>query len=518
MCGFIGILTRSPQLTEQFNQGLAAVRDRGITTGRTCTAGECYGYSRLPTDDVTNAGLNSIDCRKPMLLYNGLITNVEYLVDAYKLPLAVKRADSLCLREGLAQYGPAFVEQARGMFAFADCTAHSITLVRDTVGIKPLYYTHSRGLFAFASEHKALVHIGQPIHEVQPGQIITFSKRSGRLKKQRFAYRSYCHYRADDLEACLREAVVQPTERYMKDSNKPVALLLSGGLDSSVTARLLTASLPAAYRQRLMAFCVGEPEAPDTEAAQKLAGELGLQLVQVRPFSDSESLQRLPEIVYKAESPHARVIKVALLYEALAIRIKEHGIDIAIGGEGADELFHGYHRFIDGLTYAQSDRLFRRFFGGVFPSTLLQRLDRIMARHQLEGRVPYLDQELVELAHTIPAERKVRYHAAGHTSKLPLRTVARHIGLPAYIHSRPKEKMTSGATGRQNNTATDGYLEQPASALVGLPFQELVSLLYRLQFGKGLAVGAAPTTEEQLMEQVEHYRRQNMKTAERSYA
>lgn len=510
MCGFVGIVSLLTGMQKAFNDGVMAIQARGVTTDvLTCDA-EQYGYARLPTDDVGNTSLGHISAGAERLLFNGLITNVDDLVEMFNLGDDMRRSDTRCLQAGLSTHGIEFLKHVRGMFAAAFITGERIMLIRDTVGIKPLYYVYEEGVFAFASELKALRPLHMAVHEVLPGRVIVYEKAEQTLNEQRFRYRSYRQYDMSKLESCLRESIVGPTKRYLQHSKKPVALLLSGGVDSSINAALLMSDLPPEDRKRVIAFCIGEDDTPDVRAAKLLASELQLPLIQVYPYSPEVAIQLLPAIVYKAESPYARVIKAALLYDALAAAIKMQGIDVVVGGEGADELFFGYHRFIDGLTHNQSKDLFSIFFERIFHYTLLQRYDRIMARRQIEGRVPYLDQELIELAAAIPAEAKIHHLQSGHISKIPLRDIAKRVGLPPYIYDRGKEKMTAGATGRENSTSREGYLEREAVTMTGRSFQELVELYYQQQFGAMLVTNGDHYTEEQVMEQAARYKAENL--------
>jgi asparagine synthase (glutamine-hydrolysing) len=510
MCGFIGIIASSTDIRKSFEDGLAAIKPRGITTSILKNKTEQLGYTRLPTDDVTDVSLGRIDTTSEILLFNGLITNVDDLADIFSLDNSVRRSDNRCLRSGLSEHGGEFLKHVRGMFAAAFITNKQVMLVRDTVGIKPLYYVYENEVFAFASELKALLPLDLAVHEVPPGHIIIFDKDERTLSRRTFSYSSYRRYGTSQLEECLRESVIKSTERYLRNSKKSVALLLSGGVDSSINAALLMNALSPDDTKRLVAFCVGDDDAPDVLAAKRIASTLKLKLVHVYPYSPEVAIQRLPEIVYATESPYPRVVKVALLYAALAASIKKHRIDVVIGGEGADELFHGYHRFINGLTHHQSKELFTLFFRRIFHYTLLQRYDRIMARQQIEGRVPYLDQELIELAAAIPPATKVQHLSSGYISKVPLRDMARQIGLPSYIYDRGKEKMTAGATGQENSTSRNGYLEREAITITGKTFQQLVEEHYQQQFGDMLVTDMDHYTEEQAMELADRYKANNL--------
>lgn len=238
------------------------------------------------------------------------------------------------------------------------------------------------------------------------------------------------------------------------------------------------------------------------EEILKHAKHLGFRLTHVPHYTDLEALETAASVVYKSESPHARVTKVALLYDKLAKEIQKNDIHIVIGGEGADELFYGYHRFIDGLTDTQTERCFKEFYAKVFPVTLLQRFDRIFAHHQIEGRVPYLNQAVIAYAHSLPTEQKIKRLNAGHISKLPLRQLAKEIGLPQYIYDREKEKMTAGATGQANESQPQGFLEAACRKAKQMTFSEFVQDCYQSFFQSPLQQSYT-SSEESIMHYVQ---------------
>lgn len=517
MCGFLGVISPHQLHHKNFDDAAKQIALRGsepLALRR--EAHESYGYARLPTDGLAERRLSSIDSTPSFLLFNGLLTNVQELCSAFALPKKAARSDHDCFQGGFASSGKSFLARCRGMFAGAIVTATTVSLVRDTVGIKPLYYVHDGPVFAFASEIKAVQHLSLTVHEVAPGGIVTFNKVSGSVTVGTFEYAPTHDHKS--LEELLYQSLVVPTKRYLaQTSRKRVAILLSGGVDSSLLAGLLVKYLPAADRRRLLAFSIGTPYSMDVAIAKKLAKRLSLPHVHVLLPDDAAMLGRLKGVVYRTESPLPRVAKVALLYAELAYAIKQREIDVVIGGEGADELFFGYHRFIEGLTHRQSDHLFRSFYKGLFPFTLLQRYDRVFAGCQIEGRVPFLDQAVIEYALRLSAESKIDHENTGHTSKLPLRGLAKKVGLPAYVYSRGKEKMTTGATGRHNVAESGGYLEEAALQLYGKSFEELVGDYYAMQFPE-IIHRQSVVTEEALADEARLYRKINHAKQRSTYA
>lgn len=495
MCGFIGIISEQTAYHKTLRDQAVTIKDRGVELAYKHSEHESYAYARLPTDGISTETLGDFtaDTRRTFL-FNGLITNTDELVARFQLSLT-ESSDYYALKEGLEKYDIDFLEACEGMFAGASITPAEITLFRDAIGVKPLYYVISDNMCAFASEIKALQSFGLPVHEVAPGTAVYISRADFGVHIYHFSYRQQS---TASLRELLRNAVVAPTKRYLAQSTRDIAILLSGGVDSSIIAQLLANHLNSAEKQRIHAFCTGSETANDVRTAKKLAKHLGFKLTHVPHYTDLEALEAVTSVVYKSESPHARVAKVALLYDKLAKEIQRRDIHIVIGGEGADELFYGYHRFIDGLTDMQTERCFKEFYVKVFPVTLLQRFDRIFAHHQIEGRVPYLNQAVIAYAHNLPTERKVRRLEAGHISKLPLRQLAKEIGLPQYIYDREKEKMTAGATGQANESQSHGFLEASCQSAKQTTFGEFIQNCHQSLFQSPLRQPYA-SSEESIM-------------------
>jgi asparagine synthase (glutamine-hydrolysing) len=478
MCGFIGFIGKN-NIKEIFAANSDSIKDRGIFSDSAIYEDEAYGYARLPTDAVSNNKLNQIRKGDAHFLYNGLITNILDLHDLFSIGAGVSRhSDTLTLRYGFEKYGKRFLERCRGMFAFAHITRDAITLCRDTVGIKPLYYCFDKNIFGFCSEMKGLLrNTGARIHELLPGELLVYDRKHNRIAKDILSYKPYKKYTAADLRVCLENSVVPPAKRYLRQSKRNIALLMSGGLDSSIMLKILRDNLEKKYRKRVSVFCLGVPGSSDVAIARRLTRSLGFGFTKVSPYAHRETRRILPNVVYKTESRYARVARVALLQDALAKKIQSMGIHVVLSGEGADELFFGYPRFIDGLTHREIRRMFRLFFRTVFPGTLLQRYDRIFARRQIEGRVPFLDQELIALSRHYKTSALIGIFKGVLFSKLPLRHLAKELGLMPYVYMRPKTTMTRGATNKENRSGRGGYLER-----AGVPFERAVRKIYSRQF------------------------------------
>lgn len=486
MCGVIGFISKNgSSVNDVFEGNYSSILDRGKYFNKIETLDSCYGYARLPTDAINNRDIDKIQGEgSNHLLYNGIITNTDDLHKMYSLPVVAKASDTLCLYHGYSQHGKAFLQSLRGMFAFAYVTENQITLVRDTIGIKPLYYINTKDVFGFCSEMKGLVNqTNAEIHEVLTGQIITFDRLTNTLKKENFSFRSYRNYSKQDLHKCLIETVVAPTKRYLDQSeDKKVGLLISGGVDSSIIAALLAKNLSNDHKKRLVGFCLGTDTAEDIKMADKLTQQLGIKLIHVKPYTNEETVDKIQDVVYNVESNYGRVIKLALLQDALAQKVHEEGIEVVLGGEGADELFYGYNKFITDLKDQEIDEMFTYFFKNIFYFYILQRFERLFAKRQIEGRVPLLDQELVELSKKFSVDEKITRSSDGVYVKVPLREVAKEIGLPEYIYARKKMQMTIGATTKVNEDIAKGYLEDFLMKTKNESLRQIVESTYSEHF------------------------------------
>lgn len=301
------------------------------------------------------------------------------------------------------------------------------TLLRDPLGMAPLYYAHTdAGGLYFASEVKALlpfsrdVHIllpghvydgvqTRPFHRIQAGQPISTDPQPITRELRR------------RLEAAVQDCIV----------GDEMACWLSGGLDSSAIAALAVRSV-----RRLSTFAAGLPHAPDLAAARSVASFIRSEHYEL-PITFAEMLAALPDVIYHLESFDALLVRSSII-NFLAGRAAADYAPAILSGEGADELFAGYAYLkvlkLEKLTAELIDITQR------LHNTALQRVDRCSAAHGLLAHVPFLAPDLVEYAHRIPVGLKLR----GGVEKWILRQAL--IGLlPDKIVRRTKVKFWEGA-------------------------------------------------------------------------
>lgn len=424
------------------------------------------------------------------LIYNGELYNVqglaaELMADGHRLDTTT---DTEVVLKALLAYGAGAVEKFDGMFAFVFVNPENGAVVvgRDAYGIKPLYRGRlASGNIAFASEMKALVRVRCTEVEAVPCGEITLRKLKGDADTESIPRL---------LRGAVRDAVAS-----MVDTDLPVAVLCSGGIDSSIV--LYEA---ARAHSCVTAFTIGtDPTAPDVNAACRIADELGVPIEFVRTSAD-ELLGSIPEVVRCIESFEPNHVRGGTLSFALSRAVHRAGIKVALCGEGADELFAGYPEFLLCLgapdVPTALDRALSRFLSELH-RTQLQRVDRTSMAWQLEVRVPYLRREVVQLAASMPPSHKLHVLPEGRAvNKWALREAYRGI-LPDWVVDRPKLVLSEGA-GFGDNSESGIFVDHARRVMAGksvamestVPINTIEELYYLSLFRE--ALGVVPLTYE----------------------
>jgi asparagine synthase (glutamine-hydrolysing) len=260
----------------------------------------------------------------------------------------------------------------------------------------------------------------------------------------------------DEAKSELRRLISQSVRRHM-ETDLHVAVFLSGGIDSSI----ILFEAAEVRRRNVTAFCVGTPGCEDLRHAQKVAGELGVELRHV-PIEQKTMVDNIPRAIAIIESFEPNHIRAGTTGIALAdfVSRERENFRVALVGEGADELFGGYEEFPDAIKSGLPDEyvrgLFRRFIYELH-KTQLQRVDRTTMAYGIEARVPYLDIDLARFAMSLPTELKLGVKDGKVWSKYILRQ-AYSGDLPEEIVWRRKVPMGEGA-GVGDNGARGPFYE-----------------------------------------------------------
>ena len=493
MCGIVGSFPR--QQFQQVSQSLLTLAHRGPDAKSVFETNQgTLGHTRLSILDVAG-GHQPMTEQETFIVFNGEIYNYQEL--RQRLPDALDtQSDTEVILKLYGAYGPHCVDLLDGMFAFAILDRDELFLARDPIGIKPLYYAMDGENLWFASEVKALLSKSAAIHEFPPGHW-WHSKRG-----------FHCYYRVEDLPAGSSAAAmpdagvlshVQETlrdavhKRLIADEQVPVGVSLSGGLDSSVVSALARET-----KDRLDTFVVGTRSSEDVEVSQRVADYLGTRHHSYS-YTFDEMLESLPEVIYHLESFDAPLVRSAMPNYFLARLASDH-VKVILLGEGADELFAGYQYLEAVHDPAALDHELRLITGNLH-NTNLQRADRMTMAHSIEGRVPFLDEEVVRTAFELPADWKLNRQARPE-KELLRRSVADL--LPDEIVWRPKRKFSDGAGSMDmmaeyaDGKITDAEFEANRRLSGGVTVRSKEELLYyylfREAFGDRLSPRVAGVT------------------------
>jgi asparagine synthase (glutamine-hydrolysing) len=318
------------------------------------------------------------------------------------------------------------VDHLDGMFAFIiyDSTTDIFLAARDHIGIKPLYFLQKAGAYFIASEMKALLMLGQDIHELQPGHVL---KREGIHRYFSFA-KQPVQGSESTLIATFKDLLLSAVKKQVQ-TELPIGIILSGGLDSTTLL-----SIASRYHRDITAFTVGFRGAADIEIAQRYCRDNGIPHYII--YLDIDDLiHDLPQITYYGEAFEAIDVMVSCIVAPAYKRAKEMGIKIMLCGDGSDELVAGYDFF---KTHPDPDRLMLYRLSNIY-RTDLRRIDRTGMRYGIETRLPFLDQAFMSLAYSLPMTMKLREGI----DKWVLREALKD-DLPDYIVHRPKVRLPDG--------------------------------------------------------------------------
>ena len=354
--------------------------------------------------------------------------------------------------------GNTFLDELNGIFGFAiyDVEKDSYLIARDHMGIIPLYMGWDQnGTFYVASELKALEGVCTKIELFPPGHYL--DSNEGELK--RWWTRDWMEY--DNVKdnqtniSDLRNALDAAVHRQLM-SDVPYGVLLSGGLDSSITSalakkyadkRIESGDRDSAWYPQLHSFAIGLEGSPDLAAAQKVADHIGTVHHEVK-FTIQEGIDAIRDVIYHVETYDITTIRASTPMFLLARAIKAMGIKMVLSGEGADEIFGGYLYFHKAPSSKDFHEENVRKLDKLHMYDCL-RANKSLASWGIEGRVPFLDKEFMDVAMRLNPKDKMIIAGQGDPKakqsmeKWVLREAFGDM-LPESVAWRQKEQFSDG--------------------------------------------------------------------------
>ncbi len=457
MCGIVcafDLKKSAQELRPQLLEMSKRIRHRGPDwSGIYCGDKAILAHERLAIVDPQSGQqpLYSKD-GKLVLAVNGEIYNHQSIRDrqagTYEF---LTKSDCEVILSLYREKGINFIEDLNGIFAFAlyDIENDVYLIARDHEGIIPLYmgWDHN-GTFYVASEMKALEGFCETIKSFPPGQY--FYSKDGELKT--WYKRDWMEYDAvkdntsniDELRSALESAVKR---QLMTDV--PYGVLLSGGLDSSIVSaiakkfasqRVESGDKLGAWWPQLHSFAVGLKGAPDLLAAKKVADHIGTVHHEIN-FTVQEGLDAVRDVIYHIETYDVTTVRASTPMYLLARVIKSMGIKMVLSGEGADEIFGGYLYFHKAPNAEELHKETVRKLSKLHMYDCL-RANKSLSAWGVEGRVPFLDKEFMDVAMRLNPKDKLS-GTVGKIEKWILRKAFEDY-LPEEVAWRQKEQFSDG--------------------------------------------------------------------------
>lgn len=456
MCGIAAIFNIKSQSPEWRKKALAMakkIRHRGPDwSGIYCGSSAILAHERLSIVDPQSGGqpLYSPD-RKQVLAVNGEIYNHREIRQRYAGQYEFQTgSDCEVILALYRDKGIDFLEELNGIFAFAlyDEERDEFLIARDPIGVIPLYIGYdSDGTLYCASELKALEGFCERYEPFLPGHY--YSSREGKMV--RWYKREWTRYDAvKDNPASifeLREALEEAVRRQLM-SDVPYGVLLSGGLDSSVISaiakrfaarRVETDGQKEAWWPQLHSFAIGLRGAPDLAKAREVADYIGTVHHEIN-YTIQEGLDAVRDVIYYIETYDVTTVRASTPMYLLARVIKSMGIKMVLSGEGADEVFGGYlyfHKAPDARAFHEETV---RKLSKLYLYDCL-RANKALSAWGVEGRVPFLDKEFLDVAMRLNPQAKM---CPGKTIEKRIVREAFADMLPDTVAWRQKEQFSDG--------------------------------------------------------------------------
>jgi asparagine synthase (glutamine-hydrolysing) len=482
MCGIVSIFNiqeQTPELRQKALRMSQKIRHRGPDwSGIYCGGSAILAHERLSIVDPESGKqpLFSPD-KKEVLAVNGEIYNhqeIRKLYPDYAFQTGSDCEVILALYRDWKKNGkipsevPALIEQLSGIFAFAlyDAEDDCFLIARDPIGVIPLYIGYDADNKVYvASELKALEGQCDSYEPFLPGHYVYSERKKSNgkpamqkyysrkwmtetpISKQKAETKAEKVFKEKSTVEDIREALTDAVKRQLM-SDVPYGVLLSGGLDSSVISaiaekysehRVENNGETKAWWPRLHSFAVGLKGAPDLAKARLVAEHIGTVHHEIN-YTIQEGLDAIRDVIYFIETYDVTTVRASTPMYLLARVIKSMGIKMVLSGEGADEIFGGYLYFHRAPNADEFHKETVRKLSKLYMYDCL-RANKSLSAWGVEGRVPFLDKEFLDVAMNIEPELKM---CPGETIEKKVVREAFSDMLPAEVAWRQKEQFSDG--------------------------------------------------------------------------
>ncbi|MEM2102056.1 MAG: asparagine synthase-related protein, partial [Candidatus Bathyarchaeia archaeon] len=342
------------------------------------------------------------------------------------------------LQSNPAKTAKEIIKKCEGAYVFAIATLDALIVGRDALGLAPFYFAKNKSCIAFASERKALWKLGLKTTEsFPPGNIATIKKHLG------FSFKPVKTVKQPKVKPFEMKRAATRLQRLLFQSVKArvsdvkeVAVAFSGGLDSGTVA-----FLAKKCRVNVELITVSLENMLETSHAEEAAKALALP-IHKRTISVDDVEKTLPKVLWLIEDPSPVQASIALPLFWTAEHAKKHGFNVLLAGQGADELFGGYHRYLGVYAERGPEELQKTLFRDVVRcyETNFQRDNHTCVFHRVELRLPFADFRIVNFALSLPLALKID-SSTDMLRKRVLRQAAANMRVPKLIVYKAKKAV-----------------------------------------------------------------------------
>ncbi|MEM3516604.1 MAG: asparagine synthetase B [Candidatus Bathyarchaeia archaeon] len=365
-----------------------------------------------------------IKINNQVYIFDGEIFTKEKIINAENFPKIEFEKDLIN-----------FLKKSDGAYVLAIFLNDKLFVARDPLGLKPLYYWGENDFYIFSSEKKALWRIGiKEPKSFPPGVVAEFKNGKSIFKK----FKEFPHFKIEPKSfnktiETLANLILNSIKKRSLDL-KEAAVAFSGGIDSSLIAYTLNK-----IGVKVKLFTVGIKNKFNYTFVEKAAEELNLPL-EKQLFTINELKKAIKKVLWIIEEPNLMKLEIAIPVFWVSKLASQEGFKKIFFGQGADELFGGYKKFVDILIEKGKEACFKTLFQSVVKAYEVnyERDEKIAAYNRIELRLPYTDWNLVNYAIKLPVEVKIKNEKE---RKIILREAAKILGLPENLIKTEKKAI-----------------------------------------------------------------------------
>ena len=455
MCGIFAYIKNNNEfineefIKKQFEKG----KSRGPESSKIIKLNNLFlGFHRLAINGLNQESNQPMCIDNIYLICNGEIYNYRNFKD---ISFATK-SDCEIIIHLYKLYGIDYIfDLLDGVFSFVlyDKNIQKVYIARDPYGVRPLYTLSLNDGFVFASEIKQLTAFGTEIKHFEPGTYMEINLDNFNTKQKKyssFGFTKLIFNNLYDIYGILYQTLFNAVKkRVIGTTERPIACLLSGGLDSSTIAALVNSFLPPGV---LETYSIGLVNSTDLVYAEMVAKHLGTKHTSII-MTEDDFFNAIPEVINAIESYDTTTVRASVGNYLIGKYIKEHSnVKVIFNGDGADELMGGYLYFNKAPNEIEFDCECKRLLNNIHYFDVL-RSDRCISTHGLEPRTPFLDRSFVQLYLSIP--EALRFHKINNQpEKFLIRGAIEFINktlLPPDVLYRTKEAFSDGVSGMERS-------------------------------------------------------------------